>query len=38
VLDSIAKAFEIGGSLSAEVARKHLDDLVEEGRYCPELY
>jgi len=38
VLDSIAKAFEIGGSLSAEVARKHLDDVVEEGRYCPELY
>lgn len=38
VLDSIAKAFEIGGSLSSDVARKHLDDLIEEGRYCPELY
>jgi len=38
VLDSVAKAFELGGSLSSEAARKHLDDLIEEGRYCPELY
>mmetsp|Transcript_97806 Transcript_97806/g.276848 ORF Transcript_97806/g.276848 Transcript_97806/m.276848 type:complete len:1894 (+) Transcript_97806:108-5789(+) len=38
VLDSVAKAFEIGGGLSPEKAREELDRLIEEGRYCPELY
>jgi len=38
VLDSVAKAFELGGGLSPEAARKELDGLIEEGRYCPELY
>jgi sulfite reductase (NADPH) flavoprotein alpha-component len=38
VLNAVAKAFEIGGGLSEEDAKKELDQLVDEGRYCPELY
>jgi sulfite reductase alpha subunit-like flavoprotein len=38
VLDCVAKAFEIGGGMSEKDARDELDRLIEEGRYCPELY
>lgn len=37
VLDSVTKAFELAG-MSAEDAYKEMQDLIEEGRYCPELY
>jgi sulfite reductase alpha subunit-like flavoprotein len=38
VLNSVAQAFAEGGGLTQEQAQKELDDLIEEGRYCPELY
>lgn len=38
VLNSVATAFELGGGLSPELARQELDALIDEGRYCPELY
>jgi homodimeric pyruvate:ferredoxin (flavodoxin) oxidoreductase len=38
VLDAIAKAFELGGAMTPEKAREELESLIEEGRYCPELY
>jgi len=38
VLNAVAKAFEVGGRLSQEKARKELDELIASGRYCPELY
>jgi sulfite reductase alpha subunit-like flavoprotein len=38
VLDTVAKAFELGGGMSAEDAHRTLNELIEEGRYCPELY
>jgi len=37
VLDSVTKAFELAG-MSPEAAQKEMDELIEEGRYCPELY
>lgn len=38
VLNAVAEAFVLGGGLSPEDARKELDALMDEGRYCPELY
>lgn len=38
LLNSVKQAFADGGGLSDEDAQKALDDLIEEGRYCPELY
>merc|ERR1712050_511753 len=38
VLNAVADAFVLGGGLSPEDARKELDALIDEGRYCPELY
>merc|ERR1740123_1803026 len=38
VLDTVAKAFEIGGNLSEADANKELEKLIDEHRYCPELY
>lgn len=38
VLNTVAKAFEIGGGMSEEKAREELDKLIDEHRYCPELY
>eukprot|EP00440_Ansanella_granifera_P049780 gb/GFBE01053950.1/.p1 GENE.gb/GFBE01053950.1/~~gb/GFBE01053950.1/.p1 ORF type:complete len:1885 (+),score=518.72 gb/GFBE01053950.1/:1-5655(+) len=38
VLNAVAQAFVEGGGLSQEAAHKELDALIEEGRYCPELY
>jgi len=37
VLDSVTKAFELAG-MSPEAAQKEMDELIEDGRYCPELY
>uniref|UniRef100_A0A7S1LKS3 Flavodoxin-like domain-containing protein n=1 Tax=Alexandrium catenella TaxID=2925 RepID=A0A7S1LKS3_ALECA len=38
VLDAVTTAFKLGGKLSQEEAQKEMDNLIEEGRYCPELY
>merc|ERR1719198_243061 len=38
VLNAVQKAFELGGKMSAEKAKQELDQLIEDGRYCPELY
>eukprot|EP00931_Biecheleriopsis_adriatica_P028683 TRINITY_DN1709_c0_g1_i4.p1 TRINITY_DN1709_c0_g1~~TRINITY_DN1709_c0_g1_i4.p1 ORF type:complete len:1910 (-),score=435.02 TRINITY_DN1709_c0_g1_i4:68-5407(-) len=38
VLNAVAEAFEKGGGLSSKAAREELDKLIDEGRYCPELY
>jgi homodimeric pyruvate:ferredoxin (flavodoxin) oxidoreductase len=37
VLDSVTKAFELAG-MSPEAAHKEMEKLIEDGRYCPELY
>jgi len=37
VLDSVTKAFELAG-MTPEAAKQEMQDLIEEGRYCPELY
>jgi len=37
VLDSVTKAFELAG-MSPEAAHEEMQQLIEEGRYCPELY
>jgi len=38
VLNSVAKAFELGGGLTPEQSQQELEQLIDEGRYCPELY
>lgn len=38
VLNSVAKAFELGGGLTPEQSQHELEQLIDEGRYCPELY
>jgi len=38
VLNTVKQAFELGGGLSAEEAKAELDKLIDEHRYCPELY
>merc|ERR1712176_1324688 len=38
VLNAVKSAFEKGGNMSKEEAQKQMDELLEEGRYCPELY
>lgn len=38
VLRAVRAAFAVGGKLSTEEAQKKLDELIEDGRYCPELY
>ena len=37
VLDSVTKAFELAG-LTPEAAHQEMQNLIQEGRYCPELY
>jgi len=37
VLDSVTKAFEIAG-MSPKDAEREMKELIEDGRYCPELY
>jgi len=37
VLDSVTKAFEIAG-MSPKDAERQMKELIEDGRYCPELY
>jgi homodimeric pyruvate:ferredoxin (flavodoxin) oxidoreductase len=37
VLDAVTKAFELAG-MSPEAAKQEMDKLIEDGRYCPELY
>lgn len=38
VLNAVKTAFAVGGDLTEERAQAELDRLIEEGRYCPELY
>lgn len=38
LLNSVMQAFVAGGGISEAAAQKELDALIEEGRYCPELY
>lgn len=38
VLDAVAKTFEIAGGMTEEESKKELDSLIDDGRYCPELY
>jgi len=38
VLNAVKSAFVAGGNLSEEQATEELDSLIDEGRYCPELY
>jgi len=38
VMDAVRDAFALGGGLTTEQAQKELERLIEDGRYCPELY
>lgn len=38
VLNTVAQAFAIGGGMSEEKAKEELEKLIDEHRYCPELY
>lgn len=38
VLNAVKSTFVTGGGLSEEDAQKEMDKLMDEGRYCPELY
>jgi len=38
VLNAVRDAFAVGGNLSTEEAQAELDALIDDHRYCPELY
>jgi len=38
VLNAVKQTFIIGGGMSEDAAQKAMDELIEDGRYCPELY